>query len=47
MIYLNDKNLLKEPFIKRRNYLRASFQEDDQKFMFAKYRDLKNVSEID
>ena len=47
MIYLNGKSLLKEPLINRRQTLRSSFMEDEQRFMFAKYRDCDSEKEFD
>ena len=47
MIYLNGKSLLKEQFVNRRGNLRSSFTEDGQRFMFAKYRDFDDISQID
>lgn len=46
MIYLNGKSLLKESLSTRRTYLRSSFGEIDQKFIFAKYRDVISIEEV-
>ncbi|XP_056397795.1 DNA ligase 1 isoform X2 [Hyla sarda] len=46
MLYLNGESLVREPFSKRRQLLRDSFNELEGQFMFATYMDTSNTDEI-
>ncbi|XP_018423955.1 PREDICTED: DNA ligase 1 [Nanorana parkeri] len=46
MLYLNGESLVREPFSRRRQLLRESFQEVEGEFMFATYMDTSNTDEI-
>ncbi|KAM5132722.1 DNA ligase 1 [Mantella aurantiaca] len=46
MLYLNGESLVREPFSRRRQLLRESFEEVEGEFMFATYMDTSNTDEI-
>lgn len=46
MLYLNGESLVREPFSRRRQLLRESFQEVEGEFTFATYMDTSNTDEI-
>ncbi|XP_072254060.1 DNA ligase 1-like, partial [Pyxicephalus adspersus] len=46
MLYLNGESLVREPFSRRRQLLRESFQEVEGEFMFATYMDTSSTDEI-
>jgi DNA ligase-1 len=46
VLYFNGKSLLKETFIKRREYLHNHFKEVPHSFSFAVYKNAESFEEI-
>lgn len=46
LLYLNGENLVREPFVKRRDLLKEHFQEVKGQFTFATHLDTDNMEEV-